>query len=91
MKSRNHARSAGQIFIGDDKKELEERVLQCVPEGASFEEVMRTNFVGTPKDCIKQLRQNVNLSVTHFILFFGDLPDLNGLRLFAKKVVQKMK
>ncbi|MCJ7721494.1 hypothetical protein MUO98_03695 [Candidatus Bathyarchaeota archaeon] len=81
--------SAGQIFIGNDKKELEERVLQWVPEDASFEEFMRTNFVGNPEDCIKQLRQYVNLGVTHFMLFFGDLPDLNGLRLFAEKVFQK--
>jgi len=32
--------SAGQIFIRNDKKELEERVLQWVPEDASFEEFM---------------------------------------------------
>ena len=61
--------SAGQIFIRDDKKELEERVLQCVPEGASFEEFMRTNFVGTPEDCIKQLRLYVNLGVTILCCF----------------------
>jgi alkanesulfonate monooxygenase SsuD/methylene tetrahydromethanopterin reductase-like flavin-dependent oxidoreductase (luciferase family) len=83
--------SSGQIFIGEDKKELEERALHWVPEGASLEEFMRTNFVGTPEECIKQLRHYVNLGVTHFMLFFGDLPDLNGLRLFAENVVQKMR
>ena len=81
---------AGQIFIGEDKKELKERVMQWVPKGVSLEEFMRTNFVGTPEDCIKQLQQYMNLGVTQFMLFFGDLPDLKGLRLFAEKVVQKI-
>ncbi len=81
---------AGQIFIGEDKKELKEKVMQWVPEGASLEDFMRTNFVGTPEDCIKQLQHYVNLGVTQFMLFFGDLPDLRGLRLFAEKIVQKI-
>ncbi len=81
---------AGQIFIGEDRKELKERVMQWVPKGVSLEDFMRTNFVGTPEDCIKQLQQYMNLGVTQFMLFFGDLPDLKGLRLFAEKVVQKI-
>jgi len=81
---------AGQIFIGEDRKKLKERVMQWVPKGASLEYFMRTNFVGTPEDCIKQLQQYMNLGVTQFMLFFGDLPDLKGLRLFAEKVVQKI-
>lgn len=81
---------AGQIFIGDDKKELEKRLLQCEPKGVSMEDFARTNFVGTPEDFLKQNRDYVNLGVTHFMLFFGDLPDLRGLRLFAEKVVGKI-
>ena len=81
---------AGQIFIGEDRKELEERVLQWVPKGVSLEDFARTNLVGTPEDCLKQIRQYMNLGVTHFMLFFGDLPDLRGLRLFAEKVVRKI-
>lgn len=81
---------AGQIFIGEDRKELKKRSLQLMPKGVSLEDFTRTSFVGTPEDFIKQLRQYLNLGVTHFMLFFGDLPDLRGLRLFAEKVVQKI-
>jgi len=28
--------------------------------------------------------------VTQFMLFFGDLPDLRGLKIFAEKVAQKI-
>jgi len=81
---------AGQLFIGEDKEDLDKMVPQWVPEGVSVEDFMQTNFVGTPKDCIKQIRQYVSLGVTHFMLFFADLPDLRGLRLFAEKVVQNI-
>ena len=81
---------AGQIFIGEDKEDLDKMVPQWVPKGVSVEDFMQTNFVGTPKDCIKQIRQYVSLDVTHFMLFFADLPDLRGLRLFAEKVVQNI-
>jgi F420-dependent oxidoreductase-like protein len=81
---------AGQIFIGEDRKELKKRILQLIPKGISLKDFMQTSFVGTPEEFIKQLRQYMNLGVTHFMLFFGDLPDLNGLRFFAENVVQKI-
>jgi F420-dependent oxidoreductase-like protein len=81
---------AGQIFIGKNRRELKERVVQRVPEGVSLVDFMRTSLVGTPEDCLKELRQYENLGVTHFMLFFGDFPDLGGMRLFAEKVVKKV-
>lgn len=81
---------AGQIFIGTDKKELKKRIMQLTPEGVSLKDFIQASFVGTPKEFIKQLRQYVDLGVTHFMLFFGDLPDLNGLRFFAENVAQKI-
>jgi alkanesulfonate monooxygenase SsuD/methylene tetrahydromethanopterin reductase-like flavin-dependent oxidoreductase (luciferase family) len=81
---------AGQIFVGEDREELEKKVVQYAPEGVSLEDFVQTSFVCTPEDCLKQIRQYANLGVNHFMLFFGDFPDLRGLRLFAKEVVQKL-
>ncbi|MCW4016419.1 MAG: TIGR03560 family F420-dependent LLM class oxidoreductase [Candidatus Bathyarchaeota archaeon] len=78
---------AGQTFIGDDKQELEQKVMQWVPEGVSLDDFVKTNFVGTPKDYIQNIRPYMNLGVTQFMLFFGDLPDLTGLKIFAKNVI----
>jgi F420-dependent oxidoreductase-like protein len=75
---------AGQIFIGEDRKELEKKIPLWLPKGVSLEDFMQTSFVGTPEDFKKQLRRYMDLGVTHFMLFFGDLPDLGGLRLFAE-------
>jgi len=81
---------AGQIFIGTDRKELKKKVLRQLPKGISLEDFMKTSFVGTPEDFIKQLQPYLNLGVTHFMLFFGDLPDIEGARVFAENVVQKI-
>jgi F420-dependent oxidoreductase-like protein len=80
----------GQIFIGEDRKELKKKILQLTPKGVSLEDFMQTSFVGTPEEYMKQLQHYLNLGVTNFMLFFGDLPDLEGLRLFAEKVAQKI-
>jgi F420-dependent oxidoreductase-like protein len=81
---------AGQIFIGEDRKKLNKQILQLTPKGVSLKDFMQTSFVGTPEEFIKNLQQYLNLGVTHFMLFFADLPDLRGLRLFAENVAQKI-
>jgi F420-dependent oxidoreductase-like protein len=81
---------AGQIFIGENRKKIEEKVLQWAPKDVSPEDFAQTNLVGTPEDCLKQIQLYANLGVTHFMLFFGDLPDPRGLRLFAKEIVHKV-
>ena len=81
---------ASQLFIGANKKELEQKMLNWVPRGVSVEEFKQKNFVGTPEECIDLLSQYVKLDVTQFMLFFGDLPDLRGLKLFASKVINKV-
>jgi len=81
---------AGQIFIGEDREELKKQILQLTPKGVGLKDFMQTSFVGNPEDFIKQLRQYLNLGVTHFMLFFGDLPNMRGLRFFAENVAQKI-
>jgi F420-dependent oxidoreductase-like protein len=81
---------SGQVFIGVNRKELEENVGQRVPEGVSLEDFLRTSLVGTPEDCLEHVQQYANLGVTNFMLFFGDFPELDGLRLFAKEVVRRI-
>jgi alkanesulfonate monooxygenase SsuD/methylene tetrahydromethanopterin reductase-like flavin-dependent oxidoreductase (luciferase family) len=81
---------AGQIFIRETKDELDKQVSQWLPKGTNLEDFMKTSFVGTPEDFIKLLQPYLNLGVAHFMLFFGDLPNLTGLRLFTKKIFQTL-
>ena len=60
------------------------------PESVSLEDFKKLNLVGAPDVFIKKIRQYRNFGVTYFMLFFGDLPDLEGVKLFADKVINKL-
>jgi F420-dependent oxidoreductase-like protein len=78
----------GQIFIVPDKKELNKKVSQLKPKNVSPKEFKKFNFVATPDECREEIQRYTSLGVTYFMLFFGDLPDISSLRVFAKKVVK---
>jgi F420-dependent oxidoreductase-like protein len=81
----------GQVLISHDQKELGEKLLQRKPKRVTIGDFEKLNLVGTPDDCLKKLQPYADLGVTHFMLFFGDLPSLDGLRLFAASVMKKMR
>jgi alkanesulfonate monooxygenase SsuD/methylene tetrahydromethanopterin reductase-like flavin-dependent oxidoreductase (luciferase family) len=80
----------GQIFIVSNRKELDEKILQLKPKNVSLEEFNKLNFVATPDDCVREIRRYVRLGVTYFMLFFGDSPDLSGVRLFSETVIKTL-
>ncbi len=81
---------AGQIIIGKNQKELDEKIQRCKPKNVSHADFEKYSLIATPEECIAKLQPYVNLGVTHFMLFFGDLPDLSSLRLFAEAVATKL-
>ena len=80
---------SSQIFIAENQKELNTKIQQWKPEGISVDAFKKNNFVGTPNDCIERIRKYTNLGVTHFMLFFGDFPHMDGARIFADNVLKK--
>ena len=81
----------GQIFIVSDQKELDKKVSQLKPKNVSLKDFKKFNFVATPDACRQEIHRYTSLGVTYFMLFFGDLPDLSSVRLFAEKVVKSIK
>ena len=81
----------GQILIAPDQEELDEKVLQWKPKNVSLKDFKKLNFIATPDECKQKIRQYASLGVTYFMLFFGDMPNLSGLRLFAETVVKPIK
>jgi len=74
---------AGQIFVAEDKGELAEKVLRYKPSGVSLGDFAASSLFCTVDECRRSLQAYVDLGVRRFVLFFGDLPDLSSLRLFA--------
>ena len=81
----------GQIFIASSREEVDEKVLQRKPKSVSLKDFKKFSLIGAPDECVQRIRQYAGLGVTYFMLFFGDLPSMNGVRLFAETVVKKMK
>lgn len=46
-----------------------------------------TGLVGTPDEIRVQLQRYIDIGVSHFLLWFVDAPDINGMQLFMDQVV----
>jgi alkanesulfonate monooxygenase SsuD/methylene tetrahydromethanopterin reductase-like flavin-dependent oxidoreductase (luciferase family) len=80
----------GQVLIARNQSELGEKIVQKNVMDLPLEEFKKTTLAGTPDECIARIQVYVDLGVTYFMLFFADLPSLNGLRLFAANVTGKI-
>ena len=80
-----------QIFIAQNRKELDEKLSLKKPKSVTLKDFKKNNLVGTPDECLQRIQQYANVGATHFMLAFGDLPHLDGVRVFAKTVAKAMK
>ncbi len=80
----------GQVVIARTKEELRGKIMREKPKSVTLEDFERTSLIGTPDECARKLQPYVDLGVTHFMLFFGDLPDFSSLCLFAEIVAKKI-
>ena len=81
---------AGQILIAQNQRELSEKISQQKPANTSMGDFKKVTLAGTPDECREHLQVYADLGVTYFMLFFADLPSIDGLRLFAEDVAKKM-
>jgi alkanesulfonate monooxygenase SsuD/methylene tetrahydromethanopterin reductase-like flavin-dependent oxidoreductase (luciferase family) len=72
---------AGQIFIR--REENKRKPTKMLPETETY------SFTGTPQDLMGLIKQYQDFGVTFFMLFFGDLPNVDSLRLFADAFLKK--
>jgi F420-dependent oxidoreductase-like protein len=75
---------SGQILIAQTQSELDQKISKHKPPKMSPTDFQQMSLAGLPKACLERLQVYADLDVTYFMLFFGDLPSLDGLRLFAE-------
>jgi F420-dependent oxidoreductase-like protein len=75
----------GQIILSQNKAELEEKVQLIKPKNTSLKDFQHSHFLGTPQELAAELTPYLELGVTHFMLFFADLPNRGSLQLFAEE------
>lgn len=75
---------SGQILIARDQNELELKLAEYKPAGTSLEDYKQYTLLGTSQECIRGFQAYVDMEVTYFMLYFADLPNVEGLRLFRE-------
>jgi alkanesulfonate monooxygenase SsuD/methylene tetrahydromethanopterin reductase-like flavin-dependent oxidoreductase (luciferase family) len=80
----------GQVIIAQNWEDLHKKISQQLPWNGNFESFKKNNLSGTPDECIEKLKSYAELGVSYFMLFFADLPRIDGLKLFAEEVIRKM-
>jgi F420-dependent oxidoreductase-like protein len=78
-----------QVLIDVNEKIVSEEAARVKLKNVSMEDFKKANLVGTPEECLQKMRPYMNLGVTYFMLFFGDLPNTKGLRVFAETIVRR--
>jgi alkanesulfonate monooxygenase SsuD/methylene tetrahydromethanopterin reductase-like flavin-dependent oxidoreductase (luciferase family) len=70
---------------------LERKLSLRKPADMSLEDFEKICLAGTPDECAQAIRVYADLGVMFFMLFFGDLPSVDSLRLFAEAVAKRLK
>ncbi len=79
---------SGQVIVVKTPKEARDTIAKLKPEDTPLEEFRRGTLVGTPKECQTQIARYADLGVTYFMLYFGDLPLLESMQLFAQEIIR---
>ncbi len=75
----------GQILMAANQSELEEKIAKYKPEGTSLESFKQYTLLGTPKECLHGFQVYADLGASYYMLYFADLPSVEGLRLFKEE------
>jgi alkanesulfonate monooxygenase SsuD/methylene tetrahydromethanopterin reductase-like flavin-dependent oxidoreductase (luciferase family) len=78
----------GQVLIAETEGQLREKIAQKNVLGLSDEEFKQVNLAGTPAQIREKLQVYLDLGVSCFMLYFADLPRVEGLRLFAESIMK---
>jgi F420-dependent oxidoreductase-like protein len=81
---------SGQVLVAQDQKTLDEKVKKLKPSKMSLEDYEKRTLAGTPDECRQRLQVYTDLGVNYFILYFADLPSIDGLKLFSENVAKKI-
>ncbi|MBC7129649.1 hypothetical protein H5T51_00315 [Candidatus Bathyarchaeota archaeon] len=56
----------------------------------SLKSFKQLNFVGTPEDLMQSMQPYLDLDVTFFMLYFGDLPYGDSIKIFAETILKEL-
>jgi F420-dependent oxidoreductase-like protein len=80
------------VIIGESEKEIQSIVRELVKDGWDIKEESRENqLIGTPEQCVEQLKRFVEVGTTYFIFHFARGLETRSYELFAKEVIPEFR
>jgi F420-dependent oxidoreductase-like protein len=80
------------VIIGESKNEVQSVVKEMICDGWIMkEELKERQLIGTPEECIQQLKRFVEAGTTYFIFHFARALETSSYKLFARKVIPEFK
>ncbi len=76
---------AGQILMAANQDELEAKIAKYKPAATKLEDFKQYTLMGTAQQCLRGFQPYVDLGASYFMLYFADLPSVEGLRLFKEE------
>jgi F420-dependent oxidoreductase-like protein len=78
---------SNDVIIGESEKEVRSLTRELIEDRWISKEELKFKLVGTPEQCIEQLKRLAELGTTYFILYFARALETRSYELFAKEVI----
>lgn len=83
-----------QMFIGETEAEAEELLKEIAElrgrEVEELREALKVGFLGSPEQCLEQIKAYTDLGVSQFMLMFPYEKELDSLKVVAKHVIPQL-
>jgi F420-dependent oxidoreductase-like protein len=79
------------VIIGESEKEVRDIVKDLAKDGWDIKELTEHQLIGTPEQCIEQLKRFVEIGTTYFIFHFARGLETRSYQLFAKEVIPEFR
>jgi F420-dependent oxidoreductase-like protein len=80
------------VIIGESEKEIRSMVKELIRDGWTIKEGLKEKqLIGTPEQCVEQLKRFVEVGTTYFIFHVARALETRSYELFAKEVIPEFK
>lgn len=75
----------------ENRKDLPEKLEKAQRRYGFFGDIAKLGIVGTPEDCVKKIRSDVEKGISKYTIFFSDVMNPETIRLFAEEVIPEFR
>jgi len=79
------------VIIGESEKEVQIMTKEMIKDGWVMKDGLKEKIIGTPEQCVEQLKRFVGVGTTYFIFYFARALETRSYKLFVKEVVPEFK